>query len=95
MNTELQNLYVELRALEKYRTQIYSIEEKIRTLKHNCKHVDAVILEEGTEFDGYDRNEYYALIYCGNCDQRFKVYEPNKTAKYKLVQGLTKLNQRK
>ena len=52
-------------------------------------------MEEGTEFDGYDRNDYFATISCPHCGETFKSYNRNASQKYKKIDYLTKLNIRK
>lgn len=90
MKEDLRLLYEELDNLMEYKAAIENIESKIRHYKHTCKHSNAMVLEEGTEFDGYGRNDYYALIYCEDCDDRFEVYTCWEASKYKYVDGLTK-----
>jgi hypothetical protein len=92
MKKILSDLYNQLDELQEYKLKIIEIEDSIRHFKYNCEHPGAIVLEEGTELDGYDRNDYYAKIKCSECDSVFNVYAPWATAQYKVVEGVTKFN---
>lgn len=46
---------------------IKKVEEEIKKIQRECPHSDCLVVREGTEFDGYDRNEYFAVVECQHC----------------------------
>ena len=46
---------------------IKKVEEEIKKIQRECPHSDCLVVREGTEFDGYDRNEYFVVVQCQCC----------------------------
>lgn len=73
MNIEMANLLTKKFALEtdeaflKHQREIVLTDQAIREYQANCPHDDALVIREGKEFDGYDRNEYFAIVECQHC----------------------------
>jgi transposase-like protein len=91
---KLEVLYNKLATYDQVRKEIEALEYEIERVKDSCPHDEAYIIEEGTEFDGYDRNEYFCDIKCPDCGEKWTVYD-NRDVRdkgYKILEGVTKLN---